>query len=230
MRRTTRIEQIPARRWEGIEPGSRAGRFVATARCRECGRSEEWTAQSMPAPDLVVVKFRQKGWVIRSGKPVCDQCSNTRKERTEMTPTPPVPRPVLKAPTGDKPIPSDAARAQRRLAFMAIEEAYDDTAKRYKPGHSDASIAKAVGCAEGLVATVRNENFGPAVPPEPPEVARLRQEIAALGGSIKMLEADNTDWQRTGMAIAERLREQEAARVSLQERLDRLCSDLCWPG
>lgn len=142
----------------------------------------------------------------------------------------PGPRLPLKAPAGDKPTPSDAARAQRRLAFIAIEEVYDDVALRYRPGHSDASIAKAIGCAEGLVATVRAENYGPAAPPEPPEVSRLRQDIAALAGSIKILEADVADLQQSAAALTATLREQEAARVSLLTRLDRLCSDLGWLG
>lgn len=84
--------------------------------------------------------------------------------------------------------PSEAAKVVRRLVYTAIEEAYDESGKRYKSPHSDASIAKDVDCAENLVATVRDEFFGPIG--EPPEIDAIRVEVAALMERATQLKTD----------------------------------------
>ena len=166
------IDRIPASRWEGLAPTTERGRFVALATCA-CGATERWSAQSMPAPEIVIGKFKQKGWAFRHRKPICNACQRPAKEETVKPDTP-----TLRAvPPAPKPEPTDAAKAMRRLAYVAIEDGYDEAAKRYKAGYTDASIAKDVGCLEKLIADIREQFFGPAAPPEPPEIAELRAAI-----------------------------------------------------
>lgn len=89
--------------------------------------------------------------------------------------------------------PSDAAKVMRRNVYEALEEAYDETKKRYriklKGVFSDETIAAAVGCSVGLVEKVREEFFGPADQTEPvEEIKQMQSTLAHLEVEVKKLE------------------------------------------
>lgn len=89
--------------------------------------------------------------------------------------------------------PSDAAKVMRRNVYEALEEAYDETKKRYriklKGVFSDETIAAAVGCSVGLVEKVREEFFGPADQTEPvEEIKQMQSTLAHLEVEAKKLE------------------------------------------
>ncbi len=69
---------------------------------------------------------------------------------------------------------------QERLIIMALEDAYDDQAHRYKGQNTDKTIADELGdgIMFGWVARVREKLFGPSGENE--EIAAIRGEINAL--------------------------------------------------
>lgn len=158
-----------------IVPSYRDGRFVAEMTCAICGRADRWTAAVQPRASVILKKIAARGW--RTGRRLtCPTCTAKPKEK-----------PVSKltvVPTPDAPEPSGAAKRVKRLIYMALEDYYDDDAKRYRDGHSDASIATEVGASEKYVATIRETDFGPLA--EPSEVAEVR---TALAGAIKDMAA-----------------------------------------
>ena len=95
--------------------------------------------------------------------------------------------------------PTDAAKAQRRMVYMALEDAYDEAGKHYKPTHTDETVAKVVGCAIQLVSKVRDEFFGPNGPPD--EIAAIKLEVVALGRELAALnEKISATYKRNGWA------------------------------
>lgn len=233
MARAGVLAKIPTARWLGIEPGSRDGRFTAHLKCDDCGTEIEWTAPKMPAPEIVVGKFKAKGWRHQHKKWTCP---NHKAPKAAPAPAEPKekpmsdPKPVLRgiptggsivAPATPSPAPSDAARNQRRLAFMSIEEAYDEAAKRYRPGFSDATIAAELKMAENAIKLIREEFFGPAAPPEPPEIIALRQELETAGDQAQTFRADADKMASQASAL-------EGHVATLKQRLDRICIANGW--
>lgn len=174
------LGSIAARHWEGLRPFIRHGRFIAAAKCDQCGAEREWSTHTVHDPRIAVSRAHKAGW--QTGKQlVCPTCREqakrdktaakvaTKKEEVQVMAT---------QPEQEKPVPSDAAKRAKRLVYMALEDYYDDARKAYKAGHSDASIAKEIGVAEAFVAKIREEDFGPIA--EPAEITALRNQIAKL--------------------------------------------------
>lgn len=158
-----------------IEPLFRAGRFVAAITCDGCGARDEWSALNMPRPDVVRKKIEARDWSLRKGA-TCPDCLAKSKEKT-LT--------VVKIADAK---PSDNAKVAERLLIRVMEdEAYDETARRYKPGFSDARMAADTGLSEKHVAAVRERLFGPAG--EPDEVTELRRAIDGLTSELGKLRS-----------------------------------------
>lgn len=219
--------RINPKEWEGLDVSFEGGRFVAIARCAhpDCMAAERWSARSMAGPEVTLTKFRLKRWGFKHRQPYCPEHMRPRKDKAPM-PAPDTSRPALSlAADNDAPklTPSDAAKVQRRMVYMAVEDAYDEDAKRYKPGHTDDTVSKAVGAPVALVGKVREEFFGPAAPPEPPEVRALREEFQALSASAASTKSE-------AEALHRKAAEQAVMAVGLERRLDRLCGSLGWGG
>jgi hypothetical protein len=161
--------------WGGLQPDPQINRIVVTAKCR-CGATESETSFTPLPPQAFTKKFTNNGW--RLGRhPTCPACRTSPPKEKQVSETarpplaavPPAPPPKIE--------PSDAAKAQRRMAFIAVEAAYDENNRRYRDGHTDETVAKEVGCVVKIVVDVREQFFGPAAPPEPPEFAALRGQI-----------------------------------------------------
>jgi len=80
---------------------------------------------------------------------------------------------------------------QKRLIIMALEDDYDDTAKRYKGDKTDLAVADELGdgIMFGWVSKVREELFGPSGENEElvairAEVAKLRSEASAAAAAL----------------------------------------------
>ena len=73
---------------------------------------------------------------------------------------------------------SDAARKNKRLVIVALEDYYDEAECRYRDGHTDAAVAKELDLAPGFVALVREEFYGKMAPPT--EIDDLRQRLASV--------------------------------------------------
>lgn len=132
------------------------------------GHLVDFTIAAGLNPEGVAKRMLAKGWII-GRKLICPDCRKKKKGEKMPAATAQV---VDVKPT---PTPSPAAGRARRLVYMALEDYYDETTKLYRPGHSDASIAKECGIAENVVKTIREESFGPLA--EPTEITAFRAEI-----------------------------------------------------
>lgn len=110
------------------------------------------------------------------------------------------------------PASSDAARLAKRFVIAALEDHYDDVNKRYKPGHSDKTIAKEAGCAEAVVADLREDMFGPIG--EPDEFSDLRAKIAAAEAACESILAEFTAKAKQAHSLVTGLA-QELERVAI---------------
>lgn len=149
------------------------------------GHTVEHTLDRMLPPDAMPRQLAQRGWRIERRKATCPDCVTKEKKTMSVQPAP-----VLRAVDTPATPPSEGAKMQRRLAYTAIEDVYDEKLRTYTKGASDAGIAAVVGCSENLVAGIREEFFGPAAMPEPPEVIALREDHAAVIEAIAAVRRD----------------------------------------
>lgn len=198
------------RDWEGLSHQSVAGLITVTARC-SCGESESIESGRPLPPEQFAKKFKTKGWVL-GRRMACPAC-RSHPERKEPETMPEAQREPAQ--------PSDAARTQRRMIYIALEAGYDEVARHYKPGHSDEAIAKEVGCPANAVRIVREEFFGPAQPPEPPEIAQLRADFAGALETARAYRAEADRMVSQASAL-------EGHVQTLSDRLDRWTKAQGW--
>lgn len=190
-----KVLNAPKREWKGLDADTGKKGMKVTARCA-CGRTEAKHDRRPLPPNVWIKHFQNRGWNFVHKKPVCPDCSSHNKE--EKVP------PELKAvPANDKQ-PTDSAKRVRRLVYMAIEESYIED-KGYKAGVTDETIAKECNCAENLVASVRQEFFGDAGEPLPPEVAQLRDDIALVVSTADDLSRQADAMRKNGQKLSQRL-------------------------
>lgn len=164
-----------------------AGAIVARIECSECRTHDEWRISSrLPPADVLHSHFIRRGWSVKR-RPLCELCQ-AQKRKPPMSINAANSRPILQAngtaAAGHQ--PSDAAREAKRLVLTALEDHYDECRKCYKPGHSDATVAKETGASEATVSKIREEFFGPLV--EPDEVRALREELARVSAALADLQ------------------------------------------
>lgn len=153
--------------------------------CDDCGRKETVTCDYTRNPDnswtpnegQIHDKVCKHGWALVKGTLRCPSCEAKRKaqmKEKKMAPKTNV-APIRKADP-----------KQKRLIILALEDAYDDTEKRYKGDYTDKSLAAEIGSEimPGWVSEIREEFFGPA---GNEEADKLRDDIEALEKETKRL-------------------------------------------
>lgn len=94
---------------------------------------------------------------------------------------------------------SDAARKNKRLVVLALEDYFDEATRRYRDQHSDQSVANELDLAPIFVAKVREEFYGKMA--EPTEIESLRSDLAALMATARNIETRLADLsKRNGWA------------------------------
>lgn len=124
--------------------------------CSTCANTHKW--QRIMPPEVVTRWASQNGWQIdaKFKRSVCDRCvAALREKESEARMT-------------------NEAKKSVRAVWTLLEEHYDDDAKRYEHGWTDARVAAEAGMAEAYVAGIRSEHFGPT---EDPRVVELRADI-----------------------------------------------------
>lgn len=179
------VVDAPDRDWRGLHREVRAGQLAVTAICDWGARDERTDRRPLP-PIFWVKAFQKAGWAYQHRRPVCPACQK-REKQVATKPTIRAALPQFVGQGNATPAPSDAAKEARRLAYTAIEDAYDEKAKAYRPGHSDASIAKEVGLSEAQIGKIREEFFGPAGMPIPPAIAKVIDEWAGQAAHLAAL-------------------------------------------
>lgn len=123
-------------------------------------------------------------------------------------------------------VPSDAAKVLRRRVYDALDEAYDEKAKRYRAKlngkFTDQTIADGLGCSVKLVEKIREEFFGPAGDSEPVE------QIKALQISIAHLEKRSAEMSDMAKGLGVQIKEHQQQVRVVKDDLKRLCQDFGW--
>lgn len=150
-----------------------AGTQIANIQCAQCGGRETWRINGRrPPPEILPKHFQQKGWSTRK-RPTCPACTIKNKEAQKMNAKV---EPLVKAHTPAA--NSDAARKNKRLVIVALEDYFDEAAKRYRSGKSDEAVAEELSLAPAFVKMVREEFYGKLAEPE--DIAQMRDELAKL--------------------------------------------------
>lgn len=169
--------------------------------CDECGFEEVVPASHNrhmgDAPQVnegqAIKKLSGMGWSFIKHKLRCPKCETRRRVYAQQKSAHQVPE-RWKAGGENYPIKQESGQLvestnvepirkpdgkQKRLIVLALEDAYDDAAKRYKGGNTDKLLAEEIGAGimPGWVASLREELFGPA---GNEEIEAIRAEIEAI--------------------------------------------------
>lgn len=130
----------------------------------------------------VIAKLQSDGWSYVKGVLRCPKCEEKRKGNSPRFDV----RKALAEIKKEAEVMAqnvttlrEPTSKQIRLIILALEDAYDDTAKRYRGTHTDKSIAQDIGdgIMPGWVAAQREKLFGPA---GNEELANIKSEIEAV--------------------------------------------------
>jgi hypothetical protein len=196
--------------WQGLVRAVQGGAITVTATCA-CGHTDSVESTRALPPQVFVKKFATNmGWALGKN-PTCPTCRNAHhgthhssEEQQDMADQHTNPKLAV---SNDHTQQSDAARRAKRFAMMALEDAYEEGVG-YKPGWDDDRIAKDVGLAPAKVAAIREEYFGPAAPPMPPEAVELAANMATLRSELQALTS-------TANTVAGKLAELEARHAAI---------------
>lgn len=156
----------------------------ARIECNQCGAHEDWKLDAFPPPEILKKHFIMRGWDL-ARRSRCPTCA-AKKEKPKMSIVPmPKPEPVIAN--------TDAAKKNKRLVVVALEDYYDESTNRYRDQFDDVSVAKELGLSPAFVASVREEFYGKMA--EPDEVTALRGEVSKL-----MMAAQEINSKLDGMA------------------------------
>lgn len=187
------------------------------------GHIAEHTLDRMLPPDAMPRQLAQRGWRLARRKATCPDCVNKEKPvsshlvtRAELSAEPlprqpAAPPPAVAAVAPEREATPDAKRVHRTV-MEALMSVYDDDAKRYTGGYTDARVAEETGAALAYVAKVREDYFGPIA--EPAEIEELRAELKGLREGISSI---NETYNRAIKALETRAGEIEATIVKLAQ-------------
>lgn len=200
-----------------VEAITGRGAKRARAICDSCARVEVVACDFIDRPNhrveanegQVLRKMTGRGWEIVKGKLHCPACE--AKRRSKMVTKKDTAAAVVVA--SDP--PRQPNRDQKRLVILALEEAYDPVAQRYRGDTSDRSLADGLGegIMPGWVSSLREEFFGPA---GNEEAEAIRVQIDRMADETKA----RVDALMSGAAKIKA--ETAAALAGLTARLDAL--------
>lgn len=153
--------------------------FCVTPSCGQQGEILDRTPDGL-APALIERRFRAKGWEVGKSEKhdFCPTCVETQRvERRQrrnrnrnndvnnvvaLTPAPTLPQPeegnVVQA-TAES--PREMTKVERRAVHAKLDEVYQDEEHGYRPGWSDAQVARDLSIPVAWVADERERAFGP---------------------------------------------------------------------
>lgn len=177
------------RDFEWVKAASRGNTGVTSGyriTCGKCGSNETFAQNgtTRKPPKAAEQYFRGRGWVIGARSPV-DRCPKCWAAQSKPTPKPPVnlklienqDQQSMKAET-----PPEPTRDERRIIFSKLQDVYLDEVKGYDSGWTDHRVAEDLGVPRSWVATIRDENFGPA---------KDNLDIREFLAKLEMVEAEH---------------------------------------
>ena len=177
------IAKFPAREWKGLVPLADGGRLRVAMTCHICGATDHWTAAQMVGPQTAIPKVIHMGWRA-DGKVTCPSCIAAKRNKPARKV---VPMKAVAAIPTTAPVDLDQGKKHKRLTILALEDYYDEAARRYREGRSDKTVADELDLAEGFVAKVREEFYGAMA--EPDDIATFRFQIDSLQTSLDELKS-----------------------------------------
>ena len=156
-----------------------------TCSCQNCSDVQEKRFSPQALPNVVSLAFQSMGWLVtKKWAWTCPKCVAAKREK----PQEPVNMSPAKPHAPIKPEAIAAVRAPTARETIAIADAlaplFDKG--RYKAGHDDRSIGKALELPAAMVAKVREELHGPIK--GDPEIDAIKSELSAILSMIKPLE------------------------------------------
>lgn len=116
--------------------------------------------------------------------------------------------------------PTEPTRADKRLIFAKLEEVYVDESAGYKTPWTDAAVAKDLGVPMAWVASVREENFGPAN--DNGEIRDMLARVKAASSEAMKVLAEAKSIRAEGKSILDRVNASISAAVDIGKKLDGL--------
>lgn len=153
-----------------------------------CGYEGDHKVGFQPSAKQANRAAMRLGWHVAGGKMACQACNAKRRAasaaqmaaaKITQTKEEPMTGKTLEKAIVDLPLRKPTPK-QERLIILALEDAYDDQAKRYKGTDTDKTIAADLGdgILFGWVAEIRERLFGPSGGNE--EIDAIRAEIDAI--------------------------------------------------
>jgi hypothetical protein len=198
--------------------------FCAGDGCGQQGEIMDRTPDGL-APALIERRFKNKGWEVGASEKhdYCPACVEARRiERRQrrnrnaisvlenvknvfpLTPreTPPQLQGGMEVQATAE-SPREMSRAERRIIQTKLEDVYQDEDRGYKPGWSDAAVARDLNVPIGWVAEERDRSFGPAKDNEEvrdmlDRVATKAAEAHALIDEVKRFRTELADVTKRG--------------------------------
>lgn len=133
-------------------------------------------------PVAIRKKIVQQGWRLTSKAAICPACQH--EEAEPMHQSKHEPETVTALPSVNQ---TPDARKVHRAVMGWLEEAYDESARRYRDGFSDQSIADETGASVQYVAKCREDYFGPLAMPS--ELENLHKALKALDDKLRESDA-----------------------------------------
>ena len=119
-------------------------------------------------------KFENKGWFVGStrNKHLCSLCIKLHSNHREKMET------AIVHPITLVPPPQEVSRIDRRLIYEKLRDVYPVEEKGYSGNWTDKKIAEDFNVPQHLVASIRDEHFGPADAPDMEAVLEAAAESA----------------------------------------------------
>lgn len=160
-----------------LRPGPR---FTVLIQCSKCPEPVPFTTNKMLPVEPMAKKIKQAGWMMKPC--LCPSCA-------DMSAPPCEEEPRMAEPTPQSPPDRSAqARAASRAVLQWLDQSFDETNGRYRPGFSDKTISDETGSSEQWVKQIREQFYGPLKPPS--EFDQLVQEVGELKAGADRLEQD----------------------------------------
>ena len=173
----------------GDDGARRSAAEVACSRCDATHRIITNTAATHLPAQVVAKKFAAAGWEIgsREGGDVCPSCRIKRRK----------PRPTLTIVPKDEPMTTTVSTptivpapmgttALKKQINQKLWEVYESDTQGYARGWSDKRVAEELDAPRALVASIREEFFGPAR--DNPDVRELLEKAEVVFAEAAALE------------------------------------------
>lgn len=153
----------------------RQGLYVLQCGAKDCNNTEQITAGGHLPAQVVRKLFQQRNWTV-GRTPRHDRCPGCTARVPAPSPEAEKVVPMVSSTLTVVPaVPRAMEVDDRRIIFAQLNDVYLDGTQGYSAGWSDKRVAEHLNVPRAWVATIREENFGPA---------RDNEDVRELDASI----------------------------------------------